>query len=134
VPNSYNYNNQDLSKLNNYDNIKNEYSIFSNLNKESNKKILSSNLKKKFDITNINQSEKICNKEIEANDKEDLVYGLLQNETKSYKKINITNFENEKKCSTLKNAILNLNRTGYLKSDLVEKSWNDTFKPECGNL
>ena len=53
---------------------------------------------------------------------------------KSYKEPNITRYENEKKCSTLKNAVLNLNRTGYLKSDLVEKSWNETFKPECGNL
>ena len=134
VSNSYNYNNQNLSKLNNYNNIQNEYSVFSNVNKDSNKKILSSNLKNTFDITNIDKSEKNCDKEIEGNDKEDLVYGLLQNETKSYKKINITNFENEKKCSTLKNAILNLNRTGYLRSDLVEKSWNDTFKHECGNL
>ena len=63
-----------------------------------------------------------------------MVYGLQQNEMKSFKKNDITNYENEKKCSTLKNAVLNLNRTGYLKSDLVEKSWNETFKPECGNL
>ena len=46
----------------------------------------------------------------------------------------MTSYENEKRCSTLKNAVLNLNRTGYLKSDLVEKSWNETFKPECGKL
>ena len=136
VSNSYNYNNQNLKKLNNYNNVQNDYFLFNNIdtNKESNKKLLSSNIKKTFDITNINEYEKNCDKEIKGNDKEELVYGLLQNETKSFKKINVTNYENEKKCSTLKNAILNLNRTGYLKSDLVEKSWNDTFKPECGNL
>ena len=136
VSNSYNYNNQNLSKLNNYNNIQNDYFLFNNIdiNKKSNKKLLSSNIKKTFDSTNINEYKKNCDKGIKGNDKEDLVYGLLQNETKSFKKINVTNYENEKKCSTLKNAILNLNRTGYLKSDLVEKSWNDTFKPECGNL
>jgi hypothetical protein len=146
---SSNYNSQNLSELNNFDN---EFTSFDNieiindLEKTNNDGLneASDNLKNtnedlqvnndNFKNYNIVNNRKRCDREIKGNDKEDLVYGLLQNETKSYKKINITNYENEKKCSTLKNAILHLNRTGYLKSDLVEKSWNDTFKPDCGDL
>lgn len=146
---SSNYNSQNLSELNNFDN---EFTYFDNieiindLEKTNNDGLseASDNLKNtnedlqvnndNFKNYNILNNRKSCDKDIKGNDKEDLVYGLLQNETKSYKKINVTNYENEKKCSTLKNAILHLNRTGYLKSDLVEKSWNDTFKPDCGDL
>ena len=149
VPTSYNYNNQNLSKLNNYRNIENQYTII-NQDKISNEKLdesksinisendeeldnisNSKNIDTSFDNTNLSKN---CYKQVGGNDNQDLVYGLQQNEMKSYKEPNITRYENEKKCSTLKNAVLNLNRTGYLKSDLVEKSWNETFKPECGNL
>ena len=149
VPTSYNYNNQDLSKLNNYRNLENEYTIIS-YDKINNEKLEESkssedvisendeeldNSKKNIDTSfdNANLS-KNCYIQVGGNDNQDLVYGLQQNEIKSFKKPDITSYENEKKCTTLKNAVLNLNRTGYLKSDLVEKSWNETFKPECGNL
>lgn len=170
VSKSSNYNSQDLSELNNFDNLDNDFTSFDNneivndlentnndaLNETSDNlentneialnegnydlqvdnEVASNKLSNELQQDNSfnNIYNKSCDREIKGNDKEDLVYGLLQNETKSYKKINVTNYENEKKCSTLKNAILNLNRTGYLKSDLVEKSWNDTFKPECGDL
>ena len=154
VSKSSNYNSQDLSELNNFDNLDNDFTSFDNneiINDLENTNEItlneaSDNLENTNEIA-LNEANddlqvdeiplknrKSCDRDIKGNDKEDLVYGLLQNETKSYKKINVTNYENEKKCSTLKNAILNLNRTGYLKSDLVEKSWNATFKPECGDL
>ena len=38
----------------------------------------------------------------------------------------------ENKCSTLKSAILDLNKTGYIENNNVEKSWNGTFKEICG--
>ena len=148
IPPSYNYNNQNLSKLNNYRNIENEYTII-NQDKISDEKLdesKSSNISDDEELDNISNSKNIdntfnnanlsknCYIQVGGNDNQDLVYGLQQNEMKSFKKNDITNYENEKKCSTLKNAVLNLNRTGYLKSDLVEKSWNETFKPECGNL
>ena len=152
VSKSSNHNSQDLFELNNFDNLDNDFTSFDNneiindLENTNNDGLneASNNLKNTNEDLQVNNdsfknysivnNRKSCNEEIKGNDKEDLVYGLLQNETKSYKKINVTNYENEKKCSTLKNAILNLNRTGYLKSDLVEKSWNATFKPECGDL
>jgi hypothetical protein len=154
VSKSSNYNSQDLSELNNFDNLDNDFTSFDNneiINDLENTNEItlneaSDNLENTNEIAlneandNLQVDEKLlnnkksCDRDIKGNDKDDLVYGLLQNETKSYKKINVTNYENEKKCSTLKNAILNLNRTGYLKSDLVEKSWNATFKPECGDL
>lgn len=151
---SSNYNSQDLSELNNFDNIDNEFTSFDNIeivndlentneitlnetsdNLENTNEVVLNEVNNDLQVDEIPlNGKKSCDREIKGNDKEDLVYGLLQNETKSYKKINVTNYENEKKCSTLKNAILHLNRTGYLKSDLVEKSWNDTFKPDCGDL
>ena len=154
ISKSSNYNSQDLSELNNFDNLDNDFTSFDNneiINDlENTNEITSNEASDNLENTNevaLNESNdnlqvdeislnnrKSCDRYIKGNDKDDLVYGLLQNETKSYKKINVTNYENEKKCSTLKNAILNLNRTGYLKSDLVEKSWNATFKPECGDL
>ena len=149
VPISYNYNNQNLSKLNNYKNIENQYTII-NQDKISNEKLDESksiNISEDDEeLDNISNSKNIdnsinhanlsknCYIQVGGNDNQDLVYGLQQNEIKSFKKPDITSYENEKKCSTLKNAVLNLNRTGYLKSDLVEKSWNETFKHECGNL
>jgi len=168
VSKSSNHNSQDLSELNNFDNLDNDFTSFDNNeivnDLENTNEITLNQASDNLENTNeialneanddlqvdeipLNQASdnlqvdeiplknrKSCYRDIKGNDKEDLVYGLLQNETKSYKKINVTNYENEKRCSTLKNAILNLNRTGYLKSDLVEKSWNATFKPECGDL
>ena len=151
IPTSYNYNNQDLSKLNNYRNIENEYTIISydKINNEKSKELKSSedNISENDEeLDNISNSKNIdnsfnkanlsknCYIQVGGNDNKDLVYGLQQNEIKSYNETNMTSYENEKRCSTLKNAVLNLNRTGYLKSDLVEKSWNETFKPECGKL
>ena len=171
--------NGDLSDVNNFDNLYNEFTTFDNLDNENNLEnnkvdLNENNLENEGDLNENNlenegnldelsndlQSNnnlvlndlgndlqddkkdnnfnniynKKCDREIKGIDKEDLVYGLLQKETKSYQKNIVNNYENERRCSTLKNAILNLNRTGYLKSDLVEKSWNDTFKSDCGNL
>ena len=160
--------NGDLSDVNNFDNLYNEFTTFDNLDNENNLEnnkgdLNENNLENEGDLDELSNDlqsnnnlvlndlgndlqddkkdnnfnniyNKKCDREIKGIDKEDLVYGLLQKETKSYQKNIVTNYENERRCSTLKNAILNLNRTGYLKSDLVEKSWNDTFKSDCGNL
>ena len=63
------------------------------------------------------------------------VYGLLRKEILSYDKINYIKDKNldESKCSTLRNAVLDLNKTGYIDNNSVEKSWNGTFKETCGN-
>jgi hypothetical protein len=62
-------------------------------------------------------------------------YGLLRKEILSYDKINYKKDKNldESKCSTLRNAVLDLNKTGYIDNNSVEKSWNGTFKETCGN-
>ena len=69
-------------------------------------------------------------------------YGLLREEIPSIQKIekcknkkNLSNKENlsNEKCSTLKSAILDLNKGGYIDNNSVENSWNNTFKDTCGN-
>jgi len=61
-------------------------------------------------------------------------FGLLREEIPSVKKINYkkSNLDNEK-CSTLRSAVLDLNKGGFINNNSVESSWNDTFKETCGN-
>ena len=62
-------------------------------------------------------------------------FGLLREEIPSVKKINYekeSNLDNGK-CSTLRSAVLDLNKGGFISNNRVESSWNDTFKESCGN-
>jgi hypothetical protein len=61
-------------------------------------------------------------------------FGLLRDEIPSVKKVrnNKPNL-NDDKCYTLRSAIVNLNKGGYIDNNNVESSWNDTFKESCGN-
>jgi len=62
-------------------------------------------------------------------------FGLLREEIPSFKKINNnkkSNLDNAK-CSTFRSAVLDLNKSGFIKNNKVESSWNDTFKESCGN-
>lgn len=62
-------------------------------------------------------------------------FGLLREEIPSVKKINYesSNNLNNAKCSTLRSAVLDLNKSGFITNNKVESSWNDTFKETCGN-
>ena len=57
-------------------------------------------------------------------------YGLLRKEIPSVRKVVQKNLSNEK-CNTLKNAVLDLNKSGYIDNNNVESSWNNTFKESC---
>ena len=62
-------------------------------------------------------------------------FGLLREEIPSVKKINYESSNNldNAKCSTLRSAVLDLNKSGFITNNKVESSWNDTFKETCGN-
>ena len=62
-------------------------------------------------------------------------FGLLREEIPSVKKINYKSNNNldKAKCSTLRSAVLDLNKSGFITNNKVESSWNDTFKETCGN-
>jgi hypothetical protein len=62
-------------------------------------------------------------------------FGLLREEIPSVKKINYKSSNNldKAKCSTLRSAVLDLNKSGFITNNKVESSWNDTFKETCGN-
>ena len=62
-------------------------------------------------------------------------FGLLREEIPSVKKVNYNKKSNldDAKCSTLRSAVLDLNKSGFINNNKVESSWNDTFKETCGN-
>ena len=62
-------------------------------------------------------------------------FGLLREEIPSVKTANYSKESNlnDQKCSTIKSAILDLNKSGFINNSSVESSWNNTFKETCGN-
>lgn len=60
-------------------------------------------------------------------------FGLIREQIKSFDLENNIVKLDEDKCSILRGAVLNLNKTGVIKNNNVESSWNNTFKDTCGN-
>jgi hypothetical protein len=62
-------------------------------------------------------------------------FGLLREEIPSVKTATYSKSKNldNQKCTTIKRAILDLNKSGFIGNNNVESSWNNTFKETCGN-
>jgi hypothetical protein len=60
-------------------------------------------------------------------------FGLLEDDMKSFIPIKNNPKLDDSKCVVLRDALLDLNKTGYIENNRVESSWNNTFKDTCGN-
>ncbi len=84
--------------------------------------------------TNVPDNCHECGIPVGYSDFEYNAFGLLRDDILSVKKVqnNKPNL-NDDKCYTLRSAIVDLNKGGYIDNNNVESSWNDTFKESCGN-
>ena len=79
-----------------------------------------------------------CSDDVDVPEGRDVTYnfspfGLLREQSKSFYQEHNKRQLDEDKCSVLRDAVLDLNKTGVIKNNNVEDSWNNTFKDTCGN-